>query len=38
VVRFAPPLTVSKADLQWALPKIAEVLAMSFAPAMAVAH
>jgi ornithine--oxo-acid transaminase len=35
VVRFAPPLTVSKADLQWALPKIAEVLAMSFAPAMA---
>ena len=38
VVRFAPPLTVSKADLQWALPKIAEVLAMSFAPAMAAAH
>ena len=38
VVRFAPPLTVSKADLQWALPKIAEVLAMSFGPAMAVAH
>ncbi|HXY19404.1 MAG TPA: ornithine--oxo-acid transaminase [Gemmatimonadales bacterium] len=35
VVRFAPPLTVSKADLQWALPRIAEVLAMSFAPAMA---
>jgi ornithine--oxo-acid transaminase len=35
VVRFAPPLTVSKADLQWALPKIAEVPAMSFAPAMA---
>ena len=32
VVRFAPPLTVSKADLQWALPKIAGVLAMSFAP------
>ena len=38
VVRFAPALTVSKADLQWALPKIAEVLAMSFAPAMAAAH
>ena len=38
VVRFAPPLTVAKADLQWALPKIAEVLAMSFAPAMAAAH
>ena len=38
VVRFAPPLTVSKADLQWALPKIAEVLAMSFGPAMAAAH
>ena len=38
VVRFAPPLTVSKQDLEWALPKIAEVLAMSFAPAMAAAH
>jgi hypothetical protein len=29
---------VSKADLQWALPKIAEVLAMSFKPALAAAH
>jgi ornithine--oxo-acid transaminase len=38
VVRFAPPLTVSKQDLEWALPKIAEVLAMSFAPAMAAVH
>ena len=38
VVRFAPALTVSKADLQWALPKIAEVLAMSFKPALAAAH
>ena len=38
VVRFAPALTVSKADLEWALPKIEEVLAMSFAPAMAAAH
>ena len=38
VVRFAPPLNVAKADLEWALPKIAEVLAMSFAPAMAAAH
>jgi len=35
VVRFAPPLNVDKKDLQWALPKIAEVLAMSFAPALA---
>ncbi len=38
VVRFAPALTVSKADLQWALPRIAEVLAMSFKPAMAAVH
>jgi len=38
VVRFAPPLNVAKADLEWALPKIAEVLAMSFAPALAAAH
>jgi len=38
VVRFAPPLNVDKKDLEWALPKIAEVLAMSFAPAMAAAH
>jgi ornithine--oxo-acid transaminase len=33
VVRFAPPLVVTKADLEWALPRIAEVLAMSFEPA-----
>jgi ornithine--oxo-acid transaminase len=38
VVRFAPALNVAKADLEWALPKIAEVLAMSFAPAMAASH
>ena len=38
VVRFAPALNVSKADLEWALPKIAEVLAMSFKPALAAAH
>jgi ornithine--oxo-acid transaminase len=38
VVRFAPALTVSKADLEWALPRIAEVLAMSFKPAMAASH
>jgi len=38
VVRFAPALTVAKADLEWALPKIAEVLAMSFGRAMAAAH
>ncbi|HEY2806414.1 MAG TPA: ornithine--oxo-acid transaminase [Gemmatimonadales bacterium] len=30
VVRFAPPLVVSKKDLEWALEHIAEVLAMSF--------
>lgn len=35
VVRFAPALTVSKADLEWALPKIKEVLAMSFGRALA---
>ena len=34
VVRFAPPLVVAKADLEWALPHIAEVLAMSFEPAL----
>ncbi len=33
VVRFAPPLVVSKKDLEWALGQIAEVLAMSFEPA-----
>jgi len=38
VVRFAPALTVAKADLEWALPKIGEVLAMSFGRAMAAAH
>ena len=38
VVRFAPALTVSKADLEWALPRIGEVLAMSFKPAMAASH
>jgi len=38
VVRFAPALTVSKADLQWALGHIREVLAMSLEPAMAGAH
>jgi ornithine--oxo-acid transaminase len=36
VVRFAPPLVVSKKDLEWALGHIAEVLAG--APAMAAAH
>jgi ornithine--oxo-acid transaminase len=35
VVRFAPALTVSKADLEWALPKIKEVLAMRFGRALA---
>jgi len=38
VLRFAPPLVVAKDDLQWALPRVAEVLAMSFEPAMAGAH
>jgi ornithine--oxo-acid transaminase len=38
VVRFAPPLVVAKADLEWALPKIAEVLAMNFQPAVAAAQ
>ena len=33
VVRFAPPLVVSKQDLAWALEHISEVLAMSFEPA-----
>ena len=36
VVRFAPPLVVSKQDLEWALGHIAEVLAG--APALAAAH
>jgi ornithine--oxo-acid transaminase len=35
VVRFAPPLVVTKADLECALPRVAEVLAMSFEPAVA---
>ena len=37
VVRFAPPLTVEKKDLEWALTAIREVLSMSFGkkPAMA---
>jgi len=38
VVRFAPPLVVSKQDLEWALGHVREVLAMSFEPAMAGAH
>ncbi|MEK6768614.1 MAG: ornithine--oxo-acid transaminase, partial [Gemmatimonadota bacterium] len=32
VVRFAPPLVISKEDLQWALKHIGEVLKMSFVP------
>jgi ornithine--oxo-acid transaminase len=32
VVRFAPPLTIAKADLEWALGPIAEVLQLSFEP------
>jgi len=37
VVRFAPPLTVEKKDLEWALTSIREVLSMNFGkkPAMA---
>ena len=37
VVRFAPPLTVEKKDLEWALTAIREVLAMDFGkkPALA---
>ena len=35
VIRFAPPLVVAKTDLEWALPRIAEVLAMRFEPAVA---
>ncbi len=37
VVRFAPPLTVEKKDLEWALTAIREVLSMNFGkkPAMA---
>lgn len=38
VVRFAPPLVISKEDLQWALKHIGEVLKMSFVPAAAAAH
>ncbi|MEK7668185.1 MAG: ornithine--oxo-acid transaminase [Gemmatimonadota bacterium] len=40
VVRFAPPLTVEKKDLEWALTQIREVLAMDFGkkPALAAAH
>jgi ornithine--oxo-acid transaminase len=40
VVRFAPPLTVEKKDLEWALTSIREVLAMNFGkkPALAGAH
>jgi ornithine--oxo-acid transaminase len=38
VVRFAPPLVISKADLEWALTHVREVLAMSFEPALAGAH
>ena len=38
VVRFAPPLVISKEDLQWALKHIGEVLKMSFVPAVAAAH
>jgi ornithine--oxo-acid transaminase len=40
VVRFAPPLTVEKKDLEWALTQIREVLAMDFGkkPALAGAH
>jgi len=30
VVRFAPPLTVKKKDLQWALTQVREVLSMDF--------
>jgi len=35
VVRFAPPLVTEKKDLEWALTQIADVLAMSFEPALA---
>ena len=40
LVRFAPPLTVEKKDLEWALTQIREVLAMDFGkkPALAAAH
>ena len=42
VVRFAPPLTTDKKDLEWALTVIREVLVMDFAkteaPALAGAH
>jgi ornithine--oxo-acid transaminase len=37
VVRFAPPLVVSKEDLEWALKHIGEVLSMSFAKKPAIA-
>jgi len=35
VVRFAPPLVTEKKDLEWALAQIADVLVMSFEPALA---
>jgi ornithine--oxo-acid transaminase len=35
VVRFAPPLVTDRKDLEWALGHIAEVLQLSFEPAMA---
>jgi ornithine--oxo-acid transaminase len=35
VVRFAPPLVTEKKDLEWALTQIADVLQMSFEPALA---
>ena len=35
VVRFAPPLVTAKPDLEWALGHIADVLQLSFEPAMA---
>ncbi|MDP3775887.1 MAG: aminotransferase class III-fold pyridoxal phosphate-dependent enzyme [Gemmatimonadales bacterium] len=38
VVRFAPPLVISKEDLRWALKHIGEALKMSFVPAAAAAH
>jgi len=33
VVRFAPPLVISRKDLEWALGHVTEVLQMSFEPA-----
>jgi ornithine--oxo-acid transaminase len=35
VVRFAPPLVISRNDLEWALERIGEVLQLSFEPALA---